>query len=172
MEITGLLSVLLLENPLESLLASGARVRTREAPYLGQGPSLGAANGRRSWSQAHGPSCQSERWITCYKKVLTGAAGHQRVMKREQNSFRVQTDWLVRGTLSRGQSRKTAPPSGQRRENFLHTPERPFVTIIRRAQLPRPRSWLSHRWGRCRPLLRGLRVMAEIREGKDLLCYP
>lgn len=31
------------------------------SPCSGQGPSLGAADGRRSWSQAHGPSCQSER---------------------------------------------------------------------------------------------------------------
>lgn len=31
------------------------------SPCSSQGPSLGAADGRRSWSQAHGPSCQSER---------------------------------------------------------------------------------------------------------------
>lgn len=36
------------------------------------------------------------QWIACCKKVLTGAAGHQRVMKRKGNSWTTQTEQSTR----------------------------------------------------------------------------
>lgn len=58
--VPGLLGVLSGE-PSGVLASLSCGEGAREAPCSGQGPSVGAGDGRRSWSQAHGPSCQSER---------------------------------------------------------------------------------------------------------------
>lgn len=58
------------------------------SPTQGEAPS---ANGRLKFIT--GVSAASMlQWIACCKKVLTGAAGHQRVMKRKGNSWRTQTE--------------------------------------------------------------------------------
>lgn len=49
-------------------------------------------------------------WIAGCKKVLTGAAGHQRVMKRKQNSWRKQTE------SSTGEKMEDRSPSGRGRD--------------------------------------------------------
>lgn len=59
------------------------------SPTQGEAPS---ANGRLKFIT--GVSAASMlQWIAGCKKVLTGAAGHQRVMKRKGNSWRTQTEW-------------------------------------------------------------------------------
>lgn len=63
-------------------------------------------------------------WIAGCKKVLTGAAGHQRVMKRKQNSWRNQT-----GRIAGGKMEDWSPTGGERDCSHCRQPHEISVSV-------------------------------------------